>query len=151
MAESIERLSFELTQKALAEQERALAGLRTCASIVLAAASITGSFLGAKIGHGSLDATGIAAMISFGLCLASSIWVLLPHSFVLCFPGEALLAMSAQGRLGGVMGAYRAVSVWVNPYLRANNEKIAGLSSWLTVSCVLLTAEVLLWIISFVG
>ena len=37
MAESIEQLSFELTASALAEQERALSGLRTRAGTVLAA------------------------------------------------------------------------------------------------------------------
>ena len=51
MAESIEQLSFELTANALAEQERALSGLRARAGTVLAAASIAGSFLGAKTGH----------------------------------------------------------------------------------------------------
>jgi len=48
VAQSIEQLSFELTASALAEQERALTGLRTRAGTVLAAASIAGSFLGAE-------------------------------------------------------------------------------------------------------
>jgi hypothetical protein len=39
MAESIEQLSFELVIREMAAQERALAGLRTCAGIVLAANS----------------------------------------------------------------------------------------------------------------
>jgi hypothetical protein len=90
-------------------------------------------------------------MVSFGLCLASATWVLLPHRFIFSFPGEPLLVMSADGSAGDITDAYRAVSVWVNPYLRVNTKKIAGLSSWLTTSCVLLTAEVLLWIISFAG
>ena len=42
MAESIEQLSFELTASALAEQERALSGLRTRAGTVLAA--VAGQF-----------------------------------------------------------------------------------------------------------
>jgi hypothetical protein len=151
MAESVEQLGFELTAQALTEQERVLAGLRAGAGTVLAAASITGSFLGAKISRGSLDASGIAAMISFGMCLASATWVLLPHRFVFSFPGDPLLSPSADGRIGDVTDAYRVVSVWVKPYLQANSTKIAGLSSWLTISCVLLTAEVLLWIISFAG
>jgi hypothetical protein len=45
MADSIEQLSFELSATALAEQERSLAGLRTCAGTVLAAGSVAGSFL----------------------------------------------------------------------------------------------------------
>lgn len=77
------QLSFELTTNVLAEQERALSGLRTRAGTVLAAASIAGSFLGAKTGHGSLDTWGILALISFVLCFGSAIWVLVPHEFVL--------------------------------------------------------------------
>lgn len=55
VAASIEDFSYQLTAEALAEQERALAALRTRAGTVLAAASIAGSFLGAKASHGSLD------------------------------------------------------------------------------------------------
>ena len=65
MADSIEQLSFELTASALAEQERALSGLRTRAGTVLAAASVAGSFLAVNAGHGSLHAWGVLAMISF--------------------------------------------------------------------------------------
>jgi hypothetical protein len=54
MAESIEQLSFELVIREMAAQERALAGLRTCAGIVLAAASIAGSLPTAGTGHGVL-------------------------------------------------------------------------------------------------
>ena len=37
---------------------------------------------------------GVLAMISFALRVASAIWVLLPHAFVLAFRGETLLAES---------------------------------------------------------
>jgi hypothetical protein len=43
MTESIERLSYELTAGALAEQERTIASLRACAGTVLASASVAGS------------------------------------------------------------------------------------------------------------
>jgi len=78
MAESIEQFSYELTASALAEQERVVGALRTRSGRILAAASIAGSFLGTKASHGSLDGWGIAALITFVLCLASALWVLLP-------------------------------------------------------------------------
>ena len=62
MAASIEELSYQLTSDALAEQERTLSGLRTRAGTVVAAASISGSFLGAKANHGSLDVWAILAL-----------------------------------------------------------------------------------------
>jgi hypothetical protein len=151
MADSIEQLSYELTANALSEQERTLAGLRTCASTVLAAASIAGSFLGFKFSHGSLEVFAIAAMISFAFCLGCATWVLLPHRFVFAFPGNALLGLNAFEPLRDVTDAYSAVSTWVEPHLQANKDKLGGLSTWLTISCVLLAAEIVLWTISVGG
>jgi hypothetical protein len=91
MAASIEELSYELTAGALAEQERALNALRTRAGTVVAAASISGAFLGAKVSHGSLDVWAILALIAFVLCLGCAIWVLLPHSLVFAFRARRCL------------------------------------------------------------
>lgn len=74
MAASIEELSYQLTADALAEQERAVNALRTRAGTVVAAASISGSFLGAKVNQGSVDVWAILALIAFVLCLATAIW-----------------------------------------------------------------------------
>lgn len=151
MAESIEQLSFELTTGALTEQERALSGLRTRAGTVLAAASIAGSFFGAKISHGSLGVWGVLAMVSFTLCVGSAIWILLPHAFVFAFRGEALLAASDHHGVFSVTEAYRTAGIWVEPHLDANLRKIGSLSDCLAASCALLVAEVILWTLSLLG
>lgn len=151
MAVSIEQFSFELTAGALAEQERALNALRSRAGTIIAAASISGSFLGAKVSHGSLDAWAILALIAFILCLGSAIWVLLPHSLVFAFRGEALLGISDQQGVEDVAQAYRAAGIWIEPYLDANRDTIGQLSAWFTASCVLLAAEVIFWTISVAG
>lgn len=145
MAESIEQLSYQLTADALAEQERALLGLRTRAGTVLAAASIAGAFLGAKTSHGSLDVWASLALIAFVGCVASSVWVLLPHELVFAFRGSALLAESDHEGLSDVTEAYRAAGSWIAPFLDSNSSKLGKLSDWLTISCALLAAEVLLW------
>jgi hypothetical protein len=151
VSESIEQFSFELTPSALAEQERALTGLRARAGTVLAAASIAGSFFGAKTSHGSLDVWGVLAMIAFALCVGSSIWVLLPHAFVFAFRGETLLAESDHRGVSNVTEAYRTAGIWIEPHLEVNRGKIAGLSNWLAASCALLSAEVILWTLSLIG
>jgi hypothetical protein len=148
VAASIEELSYELTAGALAEQERALTGLRTRSGTVLAAASIAGSFLGTKTSHGSLDAFAVLGLIAFALCLASAIFVLLPHELVFAFRGDALLAEADHEGVADVREAYRAAGIWIEPYLNANRDKIADLSAWFTTSCVLLAAEVVLWTLS---
>jgi hypothetical protein len=151
VAESIEQLSFELTAGALSEQERALSALRARAGTVLAAASIAGSFFGAKTNHGSLGALGVLAMVSFALCVTSAIWILLPHAFVFAFRGKTLLAESDRRGASNVVEAYRTAGIWVEPYLEANRRKIAALSDLLAASCVLLVAEVILWTLSLIG
>ncbi|HUA49472.1 MAG TPA: hypothetical protein VMA77_29830 [Solirubrobacteraceae bacterium] len=148
MAASIEELSFQLTAEALAEQERAVNALRTRAGTVIAAASISGSFLGAKVNHGSLDAWAILALLAFVLCLGCAIWVLLPHELVFAFRGEALLAVSDHEGVEDVTEAYRAAGIWIEPFLDANREKIGSLSTWFTASCAMLAIEVILWTLS---
>ena len=50
-----------------------------------------------------------------------------------------------------VTDAYRSAGIWIEPLLGANRDKIAGLSSWLAVSCGLLAAEVILWTLNLIG
>ncbi len=148
MAESIEQLSFELTANALAEQQRTLSGMRAGAGTVLGAASIAGSFLGARVGRGALGVWAILATISFALCVGSAIWVLLPRELVLAFGGDELLADNDRRRTGDIAEAYRAAGGWMKPRLQANRGKLDRLADWLTVSCVLLAIEVIMWTIS---
>ncbi len=108
MAQTIEELSFNLTADALAEQERALNAPRARAGTIVAAASVSGSFLGAKVAHGSIGGWGVAALLAFVFCLASAIWVLRPHDLTFAFRGEALLAVSDHEGVDDVAQAYRA-------------------------------------------
>ncbi len=148
MAESVEQLGFLLTSNALAEQERALSGMRTCAGTVLAAASIAGSFLGAKANHGLPNPWGIMAVVSYALCSGSAVWVLLPREFVFAFRGSALITASDPPHRLDLAAAYRAAGGWIEPHLHLNRRKLIRLSRLLTASCALLAAEVILWTLS---
>jgi hypothetical protein len=148
MAESIEQFSYELTANALAEQERAVGALRARAGTVLGAASIAGSFLGTKASHGSLDGWAIAALITFALCLASAVWVPFPRRFVFAVRGEMLLTQTDLLGIEDVAEAYRAAISWIEPHLDRNRYKLARISGWFNVACVLLAAEVVLWTLS---
>jgi hypothetical protein len=148
MADSIEQLGFELTTAALAEQERALARLKTCAGTVLGASSVAGSYLGASMSNGSLNPWTILALVSFVFCFGCAVWVLLPHYLVFAVGGQELLADSDSREVRDVTEAYRAAARWIEPLLQVNREKVARLSGWLTLSCGLLGAEVVLWTVS---
>jgi hypothetical protein len=117
----------------LAEQERAVTNLRTRAGTVVAAASISGSFLGARSEH-TLDAWAVLALIAVALCLACAIWILLPHEMVFAFRGDALLAQSDELGVGDVAEAYRAAGFWIEPNLEANRDKLGSLSLSLSLS-----------------
>jgi hypothetical protein len=151
VAASIEEFSYQLTAEALREQERAVAALRTRAGTVLAAASVSGSFLGSKVSHRSLDVWAVLALIAFVLCVGAAIYVLLPHKLVFAFRGQALLAASDHEGIDDVSEAYRAVGIWIGPMLESNRDKIADLADWFTVSCGLLAVEVILWTVSLAG
>lgn len=77
--------------------------------------------------------------------------MLLPHRFVFAFGGEVLLEAEAHAGIRDLARAYRAADIWIEPHLHANDVGLAGLSSWLTVSCVLLTVEIILSAVSLAG
>jgi hypothetical protein len=151
VVDSIERLSFEMTTAALAEQERSLSGLRARTGTVLAAASVAGSFLGARTGHGSLDIWGIMALAAFALCAASAIWILLPHEVAFAFRGDRVFATSDRRAITDMAEAYRIAESWMETSVAENRPVIASLSYWLTVSCLLLAVEIVLWTVSIIG
>ena len=148
---SIEEFSYELTAAALREQERSVTALRTRAGTVLAAASVSGSFLATKVNHGSLDVWAVLALVAFAACVGAAIYVLLPHRLVFGFRGQTLLAVSDHEGVDDLTEAYRAAGIWIEPILESNRNKIADLADWFTVSCGLLTAEVILWTVSLAG
>ncbi len=151
MADSIERLSFELTLGAVAEQERSVTGLRNCAGTVLGAASIAGSFLGARLEGQPLDDRGVLATVAFALCFGSAIWVLVPRDLGLSFRGGFLTEVRGQDRELDDEDGYRAMCAWMEPQLELNGRQLDRLGEWLTVSCLLLAIEIILWTISLTG
>ena len=151
VAASIEEFSYQLTAEALREQEHAVAGLRSRAGTVLAAASVSGSFLGTKVSQGALDVWSVLALVAFVACVCAAIYVLLPHKLVFAFRGQALLAVSDHEGIDDVTEAYRAVGIWIEPMLESNRDKIADLADWFTVSGGLLAVEVILWTVSLAG
>jgi hypothetical protein len=146
--DSIERLSFELTAAALAEQERASSAFRAGAGTILAAASVAGSFLGSRDVQRSLDIWATLAVIAFVLCVASAVWVLLPRDLKLSLRGNELIAMSDARDVRDVAEGYRSACDWAAPQLELNRSTLARMSRWLTCACLLLAIEVVMWTIS---
>jgi uncharacterized membrane protein YhdT len=148
MADSIEQLSFELTSGTISEQQRDVSGLRASAGTILGTGSIVASLSGVRTGDRGVDVWAILTTVSFALCFACAIWVLLPRSLFVSLGGAELMADADDVRVSDVTDGYRAASTWIEPYLEQNRRTISRLADWLTVSCVLLAIEVVLCTIS---
>jgi hypothetical protein len=91
------------------------------------------------------------ALVSFVLCVGSAIWVLLPHDFTFGFRAQSLLLPGDRRALFDIADAHRVAGAWIARHIDTNRDKIAGLSACLTLSCTLLTLEIVVWILSLVG
>src|ERR1700704_4802437 len=138
MADSIEQLSFELTSGVLSEQERAVSSLRVSAGTVLGAASIAASLVAARLGGEPFAVWALLPTISYALCFASAIWVLLPRELALSFGGAELMADIDGDQMVDVVEGYRAAASWIEPYLESNGRTIDQLADCLTISCLTL-------------
>jgi hypothetical protein len=148
MGDSIERLSFEMSTAALAEQERVLATFRTGAGTVLGAASVAASFLSSRgVGH-RLDPWMGIALVAYALCAAVAIWVLLPRDLAFSFRGNELILTSEALDVDDVVDGYRVACGWIEPHLEVNRSTLAGISQLLTWACMLLAVEVVMMTIS---
>jgi hypothetical protein len=147
MAESIEQFSYEMTVAAVAEQERALAGLRTRAGTVIAAASVAASFLATHASANSVIWT-VALGLMFVISVGAAIVVLLPATLVFAYNGALILTAADAAGDDDVAHAYRAAVAWMQPDLARNREVISQLAKWFYVSAGALAVQVLLWTIS---
>ncbi|HTZ86439.1 MAG TPA: hypothetical protein VMB05_07210 [Solirubrobacteraceae bacterium] len=145
MDDSIERLGFELSTRALAEQERALTALRSRAATVLATASVSGSLASAGMSRASLDLFGGLAMLAFVLTLLGSLWILLPHELGFSVRGWPVVDRSALVSAPDLIDVYRQTAAWINDRVRENQTTLRELAVWLTVSCLLLSVEIVLF------
>ena len=88
---------------------------------------------------------------TFVFCFGCAIWVLLPHELTLAVGGQELMADRDQRDVQELTEVYRAAAIWTEPLLQENRARIARLSGWLTLSCVLLGIEIVLWTMSLLG
>lgn len=146
MEDSIERLGFELSVAALAEQERALTGLRARAATVLGTASVSGSLASTGATHGGLDFVTALAMLAFVMALLSSLWILLPHELGFSVRGADVLHPTES--LDVLGGLYREAAAWIDGRVQENRARLRRLALWLTASCLLLSIEIVLFGIS---
>jgi hypothetical protein len=140
-------LSYEAAVRALEVQERGVEQLRARTGVLLAASSLTASFLGAQaIQHANgLGPLGALALISLAGSIAASIYVLLPKSgfvFSLNAVGmyETLFPIAEDEE-----EVRRRLIYWLEGYWQANQAKIDELSAYFFAASLALLLQLAFW------
>jgi hypothetical protein len=142
---SVVELSYEQAIRALDLQERGIDQLRNRAGVVLTAAAVTASFLGAQtIQHTThLGILEILALASLAGSICLSIYVLLPkRGFVF-----SVSAPRVYERLYGEDPdeARRQLLYWLEDYWSANQDKIVNLGRFFFAASMALVFQFVFW------
>jgi len=145
--ESLSQIAYDSAVRALDLQERGIEQLRARTGTLLAASSLTASFLGAlAIQHsatfGALDALGLIAMVSsITLC----VYVLLPKKgFVFSLSGPGVYEELFEFR-EDMAEIHRRLIYWLEDYWEANQAKVDILGRFYLAAAVGLLIQLILW------
>jgi hypothetical protein len=141
------RLSYDAAMRALDLQERGVDQLRARTGTLLAASSLTASFLGAQtIQHLSgLGSLGTCALIALASSILLCTYVLLPKRgfvFSLSAPRmyEALLAVADDEH-----EVSRRLVYWIEEYWQDNQVKLDKLGRYYFAAAVALMLQLVFW------
>lgn len=152
MPASLAETGYELSLKAVEEQESRLADLRGRTGTLLAAASLAASFLGGQsIRAGDLELLGAVAIVANVGCLGACIKVLLPHRLVFSFRGSVLLQAARDAGVEALEDALESAMNWVESFIDANRSELDALTRWYTGACLALGLEIVLWLLGAPG
>jgi hypothetical protein len=144
----LEELVYSAAQRALDQQSTALSDLRTRTSTLVAAATLSASFLGAAaIGRGAPAWAVVLAMVAFLSTGAFAGWVL--------WPARVLFALDAD-RLEEELSPYREepaaylleAAHGLHGAYRGNQEAIERRELVLRFALIALGAETVLWVLA---
>jgi hypothetical protein len=146
-AESLAELSYEAAVRALDLQERGVEQLRARTGMLLAASSLTASFLGAQtIQHRSgLGTLGALALVSLACSILLCTYVLLPKTgFVFSLNGptmyETLFEVADDEQ-----EVRRRLVYWLEEYWGTNQAKIDNLGRYFFAAGVALMFQLAFW------
>jgi hypothetical protein len=142
---TLEELVYSAAQRALDQQSTALSDLRTRTSTLVAAATLSASFLGAAaIGRGAPAWAVVLAMAAFLLTGAFAGWVLWPAPVVFALDADRVHEELDPDREDPAAYLLRAAYGLHNAYL--DNERIIERRELVfRLALIALGAETLLW------
>jgi predicted small integral membrane protein len=147
---TLAELAYAAALRGLDLQERAIEALRARTGTLLAATSLTASFLGAAtIQHtGRLGLLGSSALIALAISILACIYVLLPkRGFVFSVNAERMYETLYDCREDAEEVRRRLV-YWLESYWTSNQQKADVLGRYFAVAAAALSAQLLLWSIA---
>lgn len=144
------RVAYEEAIRGLSAQQEAIDGLRSRAGLLLSAAAVTTSFLGAEALQGAgLSMASIAGLISFVGVAISNLAIMWPRGWELAAdPGRLVEGHIATSPPVSLTELHRALSSHMRDSYARNRLGIEFLNSLFQVASALLTVEVVMWIVA---
>lgn len=143
-------VAYDEAVRALSEQQAVIDSFRTRAGLLLSAAAITTSFLGAQALHGG-DSSLAAwlAMVGFVGVAAVSLAILWPRQWEFTAnPRDVIQTYIEAEEPAPIEELHRDLSLHMHNSYTENREGLEQLAVFFQVASGLLTIEVILWIIA---
>jgi hypothetical protein len=143
---SLAQLSYEAALRALDVQERAVDQLRGRTGTLMAASSLTASFIGSQAIQraGGIGASVVLALLSLGASIVLCLSVLLPQrGLVFSVSGLRVFETSYGGQEEGE--TYHRLVHWLEGRWMLNQEKIDALGRYFLAAAMALTVQLVLW------
>jgi hypothetical protein len=142
--ETLDRLAFDRSVRALERQERVVEELRARTGTLLAAGAFVASLLGIR-GSGAIALTGVA---SAAVALCACVSILLPNRR-LEFTTSGAVVFEYFTRVALDMSeAYRTLAYWNDDVWDANERVVERLTARFAIACLSLVLAIAFWSLS---
>jgi hypothetical protein len=149
-ADQLYKVAYDEAVRALAEQRQAIDSFHVRAGLLISAAAITTSFLGAEaLGGGDLNFASWLAVFCFVAVAIASLAVLWPRDRdVVLGPRDVIEAYVESAEPASIEDLHRELSLHMHGSYLENKAGLRKLVVFLQIASVLLVIEVLFWIIA---
>jgi hypothetical protein len=149
VAEAPEAIAYAESVRAIDQQARMLDELRSRTGLLIAAASVVTSFLGAQaIDREGVETLAVLAIVVFLVALGLSLWVLVPRTRAWRFALGATTLLedwADEPRCGDVRAMQRFLATTIEDNWDHNDRKLQRLYLCFQWAAGLVGADVVLW------
>jgi hypothetical protein len=147
-ADLIYKVAYDEAVRALSEQREAIESVRSRAGMLLSAAAVATSFLGAQaLQGGGSDPWAWLALLCFVSVVAASLVILWPRGWEFAaHPSAAVAGRIEAAEEVQIEDLYRDLSLRMHSSYLGNQLVLRHLAAFFQVVSALMTIEVILWV-----